>query len=434
MASWITQLTQAERRTMIGCFGGWTLDALDVQVYSFALPTILTMWNISRGQAGVLGTSVLLLSAFGGWFAGAMCDRYGRVRVLQFTIICYAIFTFLSGFAQNFEQLFLFRGLQGLGFGGEWAAGAVLMGEVIRDKFRGRAGGLVQSGWAVGWGAAALLYIGIFAVLPDWLAWRALFWIGIIPAVLVLWLRRHVKEPTLFVANRHPTEGLFKQLFSMLQPAYLSTTLKLVLLVTGAQGGSFGLSVWLPTYLKTVRGLSVANTGEFLLVHIFGAFCGFICGAYLTDRLGRKPTIAVSVIGAAALMPIYLLLPLGPTALMLLGAPLGFFVYFNFSAMGPFMTELFPTAVRATAQGFCYNAGRAVGAFFPLLVGVLSETMTLAQALVLFCIIAWALMGIALLMLPETRGVSLTALDAEHDESSSVITGAAQPLTGHHHG
>ena len=433
MPSWISDLTQAERRTMIGCFGGWTLDALDVQVYSFALPTILTLWNITRGQAGFLGTSVLLLSAFGGWIAGALCDRYGRVRVLQATIICYAIFTFLSGFAQNFEQLFLFRGLQGLGFGGEWAAGAVLMGEVIRDKYRGRAGGVVQSGWAIGWGAAAVLYIIIFALLPDAVAWRSLFWIGIIPAVLVLWLRRHVKEPAVFVANRQASGGVFKQLFSMLQPAYLSRTLKLVLLVTGAQGGSFGLSVWLPTYLKTVRGLSVANTGEFLLVHIFGAFCGFICSAYVTDWFGRKPAIAVSVVGAAALMPIYLLLPLGPTALMLLGAPLGFFIYFNFTALGPYMTELFPTSVRATAQGFCYNAGRAIGAFFPLLVGVLSETMPLAQALVLFCVIAWALMGIALLMLPETRGVSLSALDAETPDSPTTAP-AAEPLTGHIHG
>src|ERR1700753_946613 len=157
MFQWMRDLTQSERKTMAGCFGGWSLDALDVQIYSFVIPTLLATWQITKGEAGLLGTVTLVVSSFGGWFAGALSDRYGRVRVLQITVLWYAVFTFLCGFAQNFEQLFVLRALQGLGFGAEWSAGAGLMGGIIRDKYLGRAGGFVTRGWAVGWGAAGAL-------------------------------------------------------------------------------------------------------------------------------------------------------------------------------------------------------------------------------------------------------------------------------------
>jgi MFS family permease len=167
MFAWFSDLTARERRTMVACFGGWSLDALDVQIFSFVIPSLLALWHISTAQAGELGTITLLISAFGGWLAGALSDRWGRVRVLQITIVWYAFFTFLCGFAQDFTQLFIFRALQGLGFGGEWAAGAVLIGEVIQDRYRGRAVGLVQTGWSIGWGAAALLYTLLIAVSPK---------------------------------------------------------------------------------------------------------------------------------------------------------------------------------------------------------------------------------------------------------------------------
>src|SRR5580700_8853742 len=195
MLAWMRDLTARERRTMIACFGGWSLDALDVQIFSFVIPSLLTIWHISTAEAGELATITLLVSAFGGWIAGALADRFGRVRVLQVTIVWYALFTFLCGFAQNFNQLFVLRAMQGFGFGGEWAAGAVLMGEVIRDKYRGRAVGLVQTGWSIGWGTAALLYTLFSATLPETMAWRVLFWIGLAPAGLVFWIRRYVEEP-----------------------------------------------------------------------------------------------------------------------------------------------------------------------------------------------------------------------------------------------
>jgi MFS family permease len=166
MLGWFAELNPKERRTMGACFGGWALDAFDVQMYSFVIPTVITLWGLSRGQAGLIGTVTLLISSLGGWFSGTLADRFGRVRMLQITILWYSVFTFLCAFAQNFEQLFVLRALHGLGFGGEWAAGAVLMGEVIRDKYRGRGVGIVQTGWAVGWGASALVYTGLYAFLP----------------------------------------------------------------------------------------------------------------------------------------------------------------------------------------------------------------------------------------------------------------------------
>src|ERR1700742_2602794 len=167
MLSWYRDLSATERGTMLACFGGWSLDALDVQVYSFVMPTLITLWAISKGEAGLIGTVTLLISSFGGWFSGALCDRYGRVRMLQITILWYAVFTFLCGFAQNFEQLFILRALHGFGFGGEWAAGAVLIGAVIRDKYRGRGVGIVQTGWGGGWGGAAIVYTALYWLLPE---------------------------------------------------------------------------------------------------------------------------------------------------------------------------------------------------------------------------------------------------------------------------
>ena len=409
MLAWFSDLTARERRTMTACFGGWSLDALDVQIFSFVIPSLLALWKISSGQAGELGTITLLVSAFGGWLAGAACDRYGRVRVLQVTIAWYAVFTFLCGFAQNFEQLFTFRALQGLGFGGEWAAGAVLMGEVIRDKYRGRAVGLVQTGWSIGWGAAALLYIVMIATLPEALAWRAMFWIGILPAGLVFWIRRFVEEPILNQRSATPTS--IWHIFSALKPPYLATTWRVAMMVAGAQGGSYALTIWLPTYLKTVRHISSVGTGSYLLVLILGAFFGFVSGAYLADGIGRKPTFMLSAIGSVVLTIVYLFAPISNDWILPVGFLLGYVSLIMFSPMGSFMTELYPTAVRGVGQGFCYNAGRGIGALFPAAVGFLAGRLGLGAAIAVFSLGAYGLMIVALFLLPETRGRSLASLE-----------------------
>jgi MFS family permease len=416
MIAWMRDLNTKERRTMGACFGGWALDAFDVQMYSFIIPTVIALWGLSRGEAGVIGTVTLLISSLGGWFSGTLSDRFGRVRVLQLSILWYSLFTFLCAFAQDFQQLFILRALHGLGFGGEWAAGAVLMGEVIRDKYRGRGVGLVQTGWAVGWGASALVYTALYAALPEAIAWRVLFAVGLLPAAFVVWIRRHIDEPAIYHANRRqrPAIGI-SHLLSAFRAPYLWTTVKVSLMVAGAQGGGYALGIWMPTYLRTVRGLSASSTGGFLLVQIFGALLGFLAGAYLSDAIGRRLTFMLSAIGSLLMVLIYMFVPMGNTALLFVGLPLNIMMLMKFPPMGPFMTELYPTSVRGNAQGFCYNAGRAIGAVFPTLIGVLSETMPLGVAMALFSVMAFGLMIVTLLMLPETLGRGLDKLETAAD-------------------
>jgi MFS family permease len=416
---WFTDLTKRERQAMGACFFGWALDAMDVQVFSFVIPTLISTWGVSKGQAGSLGTITLLISALGGWFAGGLSDRFGRVRMLQITVLWYAFFTFLCGFTQNFEQLFICRALQGFGFGGEWATGSVLIGEIIRDKYRGRVVGFVQSGWAVGWGAAALLFTALFSVLPESVAWRCLFWIGLAPALIVFWIQGHVAEPEIFRKKITGTPMRW-QFMAMFRSEHIATTLKVSLLCFGATGGSYTFLIWLPTFLETVRHLSVVGTGGFTFVLIIGSFFGFVCGAYMSDWIGRKTTFMISAIGAGIMLVVYMLLPLSNYAMLFMGFPLGFFSFMMYSPMGPFMTELFPTEIRGTAQGFCYNAGRAFGAFFPGVIGILSQKIRLGTAIALFGAAAYSLMLISLVMLPETLGWAL-------DTQSSLVTYRSRP-------
>ena len=408
---WISSLNPKERRTFLACVGGWALDAMDVQVYSFVIPTLIALWGITRTEAGALGTAALLVSAVGGWGAGWLADRIGRVRTLQIAIAWFAAFSFLSGLAQNFEQLFAARALLGLGFGGEWAAGAVLLGEVMRPEHRGKALGVMQAGWAVGWGAAALLYAFFFSVLAPEVAWRALFLVGVVPAFLVFFVRRYVDEPDVYLASRAKIAAGGKEasVLEIFRPPLLRVTVFGGLMGTGAQGGYSAVNTWLPTFLRTERHLSVLDSTGYLAVSIIGAFCGYLTGGILADRIGRRLTFLVFAIGAGAIAVIYTSLSFGNGAMLVLGFPLGFFASGVFSAMGPFFTEHYPTHVRGVGQGFAYNIGRATGALFPYLVGRLSEQMSLGPAIGLFAAIAYGTMAVAAFLLPETRGKVLSA-------------------------
>ena len=409
--AWYRELAPNEKRTFWACFGGWALDALDVQIFSFAIPAIIAAFSITKADAGLIGTVTLVASAFGGWFAGMLADRLGRVRTLQITVVWFAFFTFLCGFAQSYSQLFVLRALMGLGFGGEWAAGAVLMGEVIRAQHRGKAVGSVQSGWAIGWGVAALLSTVLFTLLPQDTAWRALFWIGLLPAFLVFFVRRFVDDPPVFkaaqeqIARGHPRASVL-EIFS---PAMIKTTILISLLTTGAQGGYYALFTWLPTYLKVERKLSVIGTGGYIGVVILGSFIGYLVSAYLADRIGRRANFILFALCSVVTVIAYTLLPINDTMMLILGFPLGFFASGIFSGMGPFLTENFPTRVRGSGQGFTYNFGRGVAALNPTFVGLLSATLPLRQSIGVFALGAYGLVVIAALLLPETKGRELTA-------------------------
>lgn len=426
MANWFSDMSKRERRTFWACFSGWALDAMDVQLYAVAMPTLIGVLAMSRAQAGMLATSALILSAVGGWMAGMLADRIGRVKVLQITILWFSVFTFLSGFANSYEQLLVLRSLQGLGFGGEWAAGAVLMAEVINPKARGRAVGCVQSGWSVGYGAAALLFTAMFSWFPPEVAWRYLFFVGILPGFAVLFIRRNVEEPEIFLASKQAeakqaAQGTERKsvLLDIFKPPLLRSTAVASLLAAGTLGGNYTILTWLPTYLRTVQNLNVLSTGSYLGVNIFGSFLGYVITAHLSDWLGRRRTFALCAVCASVTVAVYMLVPVSQTTTLLLGFPLGFFQSGIVAGMGATFAELFPTYVRATGQGFSYNFGRGVGSLMPTIVGVLAATMALNEAIGICALFSYALVLVAVALLPETRARALTAHAQEPAAASS---------------
>jgi MFS family permease len=410
--AWLRELTRSERRTCTAAVGGWALDAMDVQIYSFVIPTLIMVWGITRADAGAIATGALLSSAVGGWIGGWLSDRFGRVRTLQVSILWFAFFTLVSGLARNANELLWARTLMGLGFGGEWAAGSVLLGETMRAQHRGKALGFMQSGWALGWGSAAILNAIIFSIWPPEFAWRALFFVGITPAILVFFLRRLVSEPEVYLESRRHIAaqgGERPSVLEIFRPPRLKVTLLGGLVGTGAQGGYNAISTWLPTYLKTERHLSILDSTGYLIVLIAGTFCGYVAGGYISDWLGRRRAFLAFGVSAGIVILAYTKLPISNGAMLVLGFPLGFAAAGVFSGMGAFYTEQFPTRVRGVGQGFAYNLGRAVGALFPALVGSLSGRMGLGGAIGAFAFGAYALMAVAAFLLPETRGKPLDA-------------------------
>lgn len=420
MFDWYRSGTPMERKTFWACFGGWALDALDVQLFSLVVPTLLGLWQISRADAGLITSVTLVASAVGGWIGGAVSDRIGRVRALQVMILWFALATGLSALAQDYQQLLALKALQGLGFGGEWAAGVALMSEAIRPQHRGRALASVQSAWAVGWGASVMLFTLASSLLPPEIAWRAMFAVGLLPAFLVVWVRRHVPEPTVFVARRRTSgaapPSVLATLLAIFSLTHLRVTLVGLLLGTGAHGGYYAVTSWLPTYLRTERGLSILGTGGYLAVIIVAFFCGCLAAAALLDRIGRRLTVGLFAGFCVVVVLAYVSIPFGDAAMLFLGFPLGFCAAGIPASMGALFSELYPGGMRGTGVGFCYNAGRIVSAAFPFLVGHLSERMSLGAAIGIDAAIGYGLVVVAVLLLPETRAIVLAdGMDAARD-------------------
>ncbi|MBS3183819.1 MFS transporter [Pseudomonas vlassakiae] len=408
--AWYRDIDPQQRRTFWSCKIGYGLDGMDTQMLSFVIPTLIMLWGISTAEAGLIHTSTLIASAIGGWVAGILSDRIGRVRTLQLTVLWFAFFTFLCGFAQNYDQLLIARTLMGFGFGGEWTAGAVLIGEVIRAQDRGKAVGMVQSGWALGWGLTAVLYALLFSWLPAEQAWRALFLLGLVPAIFVIFVRRLVKDPEVYrQAKDEEKAEAPSHFYEIFAPGMLWTTVRASLLTTGALGGYYAITSWLPTFLKNERGLSVLGTGGYLAMVIVGSYIGYVVSAYLSDLLGRKKNFILFAVGSFIIVLLYTQMPVSDSVMLWLGFPLGFFASGIFSGMGAFLTELFPTRVRGSGQGFCYNVGKIIAALFPLLIGLLGEKIPLGLGIGVFSAVSYGVVIVAALSLPETRGKQLQA-------------------------
>lgn len=405
--AWYRSLPLAGRRAFVGAFAGYSLDAYDFQVLPLGLTAIAAYFNLSKGQSGLLTTVTLVVSAVGGILAGILIDWIGRSRTLMITVATYALFTALCGFATSYPMLLTFRALQGLGFGGEWAAGAVLVAEYASARYRGRTVAFVQASWAVGWGVAVLVSTIALDHLGAGLSWRVLFWTGALPGLTLLYLRRRVVDaptrPAMQLAGlperipvRHVVRGRLGRI-----------TLFASLMATGVQGGYYTIATWLPTYLKEERHLTVVSTGSYLSLLIGGSFIGYLCGGYLSDALGRRKAIGLFGILSGAILYSYIHIPASANhVLLILGFPLGFCFSAIFSGFGSYLAELYPHAVRGTGQSFTYNVGRAVGAFFPTAVGFSAGSKGLGDALV-YGTAGYALAVLALLGLPETRGAEL---------------------------
>ncbi|MFJ4184652.1 MFS transporter [Kitasatospora sp. NPDC089509] len=398
MREWYRETSPAGRRAFWTTFGGWALEGADAQIYGLVLPTLTSLWHLTGGQGGLASSATLISTALGGWLAGAASDRWDRVTVLRFTIAWYAVATALVGFADDFPSLLTLRCLQGLGFGGEWAAGTVLISEYVTSRHRGRVLGAVQSGWAVGWAFTLAAYSVLVAVLPEAWAWRAMFWLGVLPALLVLALRRGIPDPTAEQRRREPASPT-----AIFRPGLLRVTVLGALLGLGSHGGYYALTTFLPTYLHTTRHLSVMSSGGHLTVFIAGSFLGYLASGRLSDRIGRRRNVLVFAVGCLVTLLPYLLLPLGDLGTLVAGAPLGFFSAGIPGGLGALFAELYPTRVRGSGQGFCYNLGRVVSAAFPALVGHLSGRLGLAASIALFAGFAYALAAVAAACLPEGR-------------------------------
>lgn len=409
MQSWYSSMAPNQRKTFWACFMGWALDAMDVQLFAFVIPTLLAVWGMTKAEAGMIGTAALVSSAVGGVIAGVLADRIGRVKVLKLAILWFSLFTGLSALTDSFHQLLLTRSLQGLGFGGEWAAGAVLIGEVVDKRIRGRAVGSVQAGWPVGYALAALAYWVTFSLLPDHTAWRVLFVVGLLPGFMVLWMRRNIHESEAFEAATQYREktSLWTNFALIFSPKILPSTALASLMAAGALGGNYTILTWLVTYLRETQGLTIGMTTLYLAVNIFGSFCGYICMAHLSDALGRRKTFALSAAGAMVTVLAYTQLQLPMWGLLLLGFPLGFFQSGIVSGMGACFTELFPAQIRGSAGGFSYNFGRGIGALVPAGVGLTSASFGLAASIGVWAACSYVLVFIVALFLPETRNKEL---------------------------
>jgi MFS family permease len=409
---WLKSTSASERRVLLATYAGYGLDGFDLMIYSFIIPTLLTLWSMSKAQAGYIATGALVTSAIGGWAAGVLADRFGRARILQLTVLWFALFTFLSGFTHNFAELFFTRAMQGFGFGGEWSVGSVLVAEIIDARHRGKATGLVQSSWSVGWAAAALAFWSVSAIVPPQLAWKILFWLGILPGLLVIYIRRNVAEPAIFTqmraqrvratvtAGTAARRGVFLDIF---RPPLLRTTILATLLSTGMMGAYYSITTWLPTFLANERHLSVSASTGYLLMVISGSLAGYLVSAWLTDTIGRRRGFILFAAGAMVLILLYTRLPVAG-GMFLIGFPLGFFILGIFSGMGACLAELYPSAVRGSGQGFTYSVGRGIGGFCPSLIGLLSSRFPLGDAIAGFTVAAYALVIVSALAIPETRG------------------------------
>lgn len=398
---------------MLAAALGWALDAFDAMLYALVLALLMREFAMSKATAGLLGTLTLLASGIGGILFGFLADHIGRKQALMASILTYSVCSFASGLAHSIAMLAAARFVLGLGMGGEWNTGATLVAESWPAEFRAKAISIVQSSWALGFAAAAL----VAGPVSKYFGWRAVFFVGILPALLTLWIRRGVPESELWKERelrRLPgnlefaRENGFSTIF---RPPYLRQTLALLLFNFCGMFAWWGLFTWMPPYLslpvsKGGRGFGVMGTTTLLVVlNLFGMFPGYASFGWVADHLGRRKAFLIYSLLAALLIPLYAAAR-APIVLMGLGTVVAFFGTGLFSGSGIMGSEIFPTAVRARALGFTYNGARAMSSVAPFVIGRVGQSKGLGWAFYV-CAAAYLLAALMTTQLPETRGKKL---------------------------
>lgn len=402
---WPRDTTPAERQTLIAGSLGWMLDAMDVMLYSLVLAFLIREFAMDTRTAGFLNSLTLLASAIGGFAFGWIADRIGRTRALMASIVVYSIASAACGFSHTVPQLAAFRFLLGLGMGGEWTAGAALIAETWRPAHRGKALGLMQSSYAIGEAIAALV---VALVLPHF-GWRAVFFVGVLPALLVFWIRRRVPEPSLWKERAQTKRTGFLRL--LLRKDVFGVGALATAMNACAMFGYWGLFTWIPAYLSLPvsqggRGLSLVKTTTFFLVLCFGKWLGYALFGFFADAFGRRKPYFAYLIIAAALVPLYGAAK-SPFWLLVLGPLVAFFGTGFFSGYAAIASEIFPGEIRAAAMGLSYNIGRGLSAFAPFAVGALAVHYGIGPAFLLQAA-AFLVAALLALALPETVGRALS--------------------------
>ncbi|MBI2189704.1 MAG: MFS transporter [Acidobacteria bacterium] len=416
MVPWYRAITREQWRVLAAAKLGWMLDAMDFMLYAMAIGQLRTYFGFNDATAGMLGTITLVMSGVGGVLFGYVADRLGRTRALMATILLFSIASLGASTSQTVVQLLFWRALLGIGMGGEWASGAVLISETWPPAHRNKAISIMQSGWAIGYITAALMaavILGAPDAGPD--AWRWLFLVGVLPALFTLWIRRYVREPDVWTAGGAPAARRPNPFSTIFGPELVGRTLLIILLGASVQFAYWGIFFWLPAFLSRPvaqggAGMGVVGSLGWLIPVQIGAYFGYLTFGFIADHVGRRRTFILFMLAAALLVPVYGQMARNPVILMLLGPVLGYFGHGYFSLFGSFIAELFPTAVRATAQGTSYNIGRMAGALAPYTIGAVATLPGIGIGLALATTSAFFLLGAALILtLPDRSGEPLEA-------------------------
>jgi benzoate transport len=390
-------------KALAGSVIGYAMDGFDLLILGFMLPAISAGLGLTSTQAGSLVTWTLIGAVAGGLIFGTMSDHFGRIRVLTWTILIFAVFTGLCAFAQGYSDLLVYRTIAGIGLGGEFGIGMALAAEAWPASKRGRVSAYVGLGWQAG----VLLAAVLTPLLLPTIGWRGMFLVGLLPAVVAFVVRKTLDEPEIFV-KRVQTAATKENSFRLLvkDARTTRTSIGIVILCSVQNFGYYGMMIWMPTYLSTKLGFGLTKSAVWTSVTILGMAFGIWAFGQLADRIGRKPSFLMFQIGAFAMVLIYSQLT-DPVLLLWIGAVMGMFVNGMLGGYGALMSEAYPTAARATAQNVLFNIGRAVGGLGPLVVGALAAKYSFAAAIALLASIYLIDAIATVFLIPELKGKEL---------------------------